>query len=132
MKTAADDGFICGLVIEHPSVQCSFCLLLPSDDAPIRHFHRDLLLGGLLGGQGIDQSGDPVRQRGVKGGSVFQAFLEGLLSVEDHIAGGVVIGIVEGEGLGIGHIFGLPGQLGELKHALPGEEDGAFGADVGP
>ena len=54
------------------------------------------------------------------------------MRVVDHVAGGVVIGVVELQGLGIGHVLGLPGELGELEHPLAGEEDGALGADVGP
>ena len=52
------------------------------------------------------------------------------MGVEDDVAGGVVVAVVEGDRLGIGHILGLPRETRELKHALAGEEDGALGADV--
>ena len=99
--------------------------------APVGDFDGDLLFAGLLGGQRVDQSGDAVGERGLKLGAVFQALLERLMCVVDHVAGSVVIAVVELQALSIGHILGLPGESGELKHSLAGEKDGSLGADVG-
>ena len=92
--------------------------------------NRYLLFGGLLCREGIGQCRDAVAQRSLDWLAVLEAVLECLMRIVYDVAGRVVIRIVEAEGLRIGHILGLPSEVGKLKHTLPGEEDRALVADI--